>query len=357
MLHSIRPRDRLMTALSLGVPDRVPVFDFLFQRGVFEATLGRRPESYNARDAVECAQELGLDGIWIPFGGFTGYQPQFLAENVYRDEWGTTYKVTPCSWPIDAPIDYPIKAREDLRWYRRPDPMAAGRLDDILLALEISEGDIAILGGVQGPLTTAWLLAGPGLLFSAFIEDPDFVRSLFALSNRFFSPAADRMIEAGVDAMIVSEDLGCSATGFISVRHFRELVLPSLRELVTGISVPIVLHSCGNLNAYMDDIADLPIAGLHPLQRTGQMDLERLKRDYGDRLCLIGNVDSSATLPYGTPEDVEREVIECLRVAAPGGGYIVASDHSLHDGIPVENIRAMIGAVKKHGRYEALPTS
>jgi uroporphyrinogen decarboxylase len=53
----------------------------------------------------------------------------------------------------------------------------------------------------------------------------------------------------------------------------------------------------------------------------------------------------------GTPEDVEREALECLRIAAPGGGYILATDHSLHDDIPTDNIRAYIEAAKKYGRY------
>lgn len=71
------------------------------------------------------------------------------------------------------------------------------------------------------------------------------------------------------------------------------------------------------------------------------MDLAEVKRVYGKRFCLIGNIDSSRTLPFGTPADVEAEAREAMDVAAPGGGYILASDHSLHDGIPVENIRAL----------------
>ena len=100
-------QERLLTALRVQQPDRVPMFDFLFQQPMYEALIGRRPESYNGRDAVECALALNHDGVWIPFGGFSGYRPKFLRENVYQDEWGTTYQKDPASWPIDAPIDYP----------------------------------------------------------------------------------------------------------------------------------------------------------------------------------------------------------------------------------------------------------
>ena len=68
---------------------------------------------------------------------------------------------------------------------------------------------------------------------------------------------------------------------------------------------------------------------------------KKFKKDWGKRFCIIGNIDSSRTLPYGTPEDVRAEVRQAIADAAPGGGYILASDHSLHDGISTENIAAM----------------
>ena len=129
--------ERFLAALRREVPDRVPMFDFLFQQPMFEVLIGRRPEGYNAKDAVACALALDHDGVWLPFGGFSGYQAEYLAENVYRDEWGTVYQKSASSWPIDAPIDYPIKTRADLADYRPPDPSLPGRSAEILAAAEI----------------------------------------------------------------------------------------------------------------------------------------------------------------------------------------------------------------------------
>jgi uroporphyrinogen decarboxylase len=53
----------------------------------------------------------------------------------------------------------------------------------------------------------------------------------------------------------------------------------------------------------------------------------------------------------GTPEDVKRETLECLEIGGPGGGYIIASDHSVHDDIPEVNILTLIETVKKYGKY------
>jgi uroporphyrinogen decarboxylase len=68
-------------------------------------------------------------------------------------------------------------------------------------------------------------------------------------------------------------------------------------------------------------------------------------------LCPIGNINNKTTMVSGTPEDVRREALECLRIAAPGGGYVLATDHSLHDDIPLANIRAYIEVAKTHGSY------
>ncbi|QGP91963.1 Uroporphyrinogen decarboxylase [Neomoorella glycerini] len=345
-------RERFLKAVCGERPDRVPIFDFLFQKDIYEATIGRRPKSYNARDAVECTLALDLDAVWVPFGGFQGWEPKYLSENIYQDEWGTTLQVSESAWPIDAPIDFPIKDRKDLQAYKAPDPLAPGRLQEVKTALDMVGGKIAVLGGVQGPLTTAWLIMGPTKIMYSFYDDPQLLRDVFKLSNDFFIEAARLLEEAGIDAIFVSEDLGASAGPLFSLQMFREFILPYFVELVSSIHVPVLLHSCGNINIFLDDLVATGIKAIHPLQRTAGMDLKTVKEKYGNKIAIIGNVDSSRTLPEGTEEDVEREVQECIEIAAPGGGYVLASDHSLHDGIPVKNILKMIEAGKKYGVYE-----
>ncbi len=346
-------RERFLAAVRVQQPDRVPLFDFLFQQPLYEALLGHRPGAYNGPDAVRCALALDHDGVWLPFGGFTGWQPTFLSENVYRDEWGTVFQKNEASWPIDAPIAYPIQSRADLAKFTLPDPTAPGRDAEIRAAAALDNDDIALVGGVQGPLTTAWFLMGYETIALALYDDPGLVEAVFALSNEFFKEAARRCVEAGCVAVFVSEDLGSSSGGFFKLDHYRRYLLPPFVELVDHIDalgVPVLLHACGHLHDYLDDLAQTKISAVHPLQRTAGMDLRAIKEKYGRRWCLIGNIDSSRTLPYGTPDQVAAEVREALDIAAPGGGYILASDHSLHDGIPVENIVEMFRVGAEYGR-------
>ena len=354
-------KERFLTALKVQQPDRVPMFDFLFQEPLYEALIGHRPGSYNGADAVKCALALDHDGVWLPFGGFSGYQPQFLAENVYVDEWGTTYQKNDSAWPIDAPIAYPINSRDDLKRYRSPDPTLAGRTAEIAAAANTPNDDIALLGGVQGPLTTAWLLMGYENIAFALHDDPELLTEVFKISNEFFKEAARRSVEAGCVGMWVSEDLGDSRSCFFNLKHYRKYILPPFVELVeyvAGLGVPVLLHACGNITNYMDDLAQTKINSIHPLQRTAGIDLAAVKEKYGKRWCLIGNIDSSRTLPYGTPADVIAEAKAAIDAAAPGGGYILASDHSLHDGIPIENILALRQVGQEYGgAFYQQPTS
>jgi len=82
-------------------------------------------------DALKCAHYLGLDGLWIPFGGLIGNNSKRIASDKYIDEWGTTFKKNKNSWPIDGPMDYPIKTRNDLTNYSPPSPDSESRLTEM----------------------------------------------------------------------------------------------------------------------------------------------------------------------------------------------------------------------------------
>lgn len=348
-------RERFLTALNHGQPDRVPLFDFLFQKDLFEAVNGRRTEVYNAEDAVELSLRVGLDSVWIPDSGFAGYAIEMKPDNTYVDEWGTTFMSnTAISWPIDAPIDYPIKDWEDFKNYTWPDPNDLHRVEGVKDALKLAEGKIAVMGGVSGPFTRLLFLMGLEETCIAAYEEPELFHAMMRRSIEYDIQAGLHLLEAGADAIIISEDMGYNEGTFLSPDMMRTFMLPYVREMVIAFrkaGAPIMLHCDGNMNAIMDDLVALGVDAWQPLERKGHNDLAAVKARYGKVLTPIGNVDSSTTLPYGTKEDVIAQTKECLRVAAPGGGYVLGSDHSLHDGIPVENIFAMWETAKRYGNY------
>ena len=90
---------------------------------------------------------------------------------------------------------------------------------------------------------------------------------------------------------------------------------------------------------------------MESLEPMAGMNLKHLKETYGDRLCLIGNIDVSQLLPYGTKDDVINEVKKCINDAAQGGGYMLSACTDITNSCKVENVLTMISAAKKYGQY------
>ncbi len=356
-MNEMTSKERFLTALSRKQPDRVPCFDFLFSLELFEHILGGKLDEdyvYNAEDALKCADALGFDGLWVPFGGLVGDYSKMLPGGKYIDEWGTTFIKNSASWPIDGPVDYPIRTRNDFKNYVPPSPDHPSRMTEVKTALKLNNGKIAIMGGLNGPLTTATFLMGLEDICINLYEDPELLEDIFKLSNKFWIEAGKKLVNEGVDLIGFGEDLGYDKSLFASPQLLKKHLFPYIKELVTtftDMGVPVVMHSDGRLHDIFADVVDLGITGYHPSERKSGMTLKWVKENFGNRICLFGNVDSSITLPYGTPEAVEQEVLQCIQDAAAGGGYILGSDHSLHDGIPVENIFRMFEAAKKYGKY------
>ena len=91
--------------------------------------------------------------------------------------------------------------------------------------------------------------------------------------------------------------------------------------------------------------------GLQSLQPSANMDLARIKKRYGDRICLMGNIDIDYTLPFGNAAEVKEAVIKALRIAGPGGGYILSSSNVLTRDVPAENAKTMYETAERYGKY------
>ena len=177
---------------------------------------------------------------------------------------------------------------------------------------------------------------------------------LLKVGAAYYGELGQCMIDAGVDAICLLEDLGFNTGLYMSPAHFYRHVYPLLGDLIQGIKgrgIPVLLHCDGNVNSIFTELVDLGIDGYNPVERKAHMDIFALKERCGNRLCLVGNVDSSDTLCYGTSKDVRAEVLELLGRVAPGGAFILSSDSDLRNEMPVDNILAMIETGRQYGAY------
>lgn len=183
----------------------------------------------------------------------------------------------------------------------------------------------------------------------ALFENRDFVEMVLDRYCNWTVAVAERVCQLDFDVFVSTDDMAFKSAPFFSPAVFRELVLPRYERVAEKITLPWVIHSDGNILPFLDDLLNLGIAGLHPVEK-GAMDIRALKKRYGGRLCLLGNVDLNI-LGREHPQEVEAEVRALIRDVGPGGGYIVTSGNSLAGYLKPENVIALSEAVQKYGQY------
>ena len=241
-----------------------------------------------------------------------------------------------------------LKTEADLARLELPDPY-----DDALYAeaeqFAANKGDYALCLSTRAGIFPTMLGLGLEAFGVALFEDRPLLE---AVLDRYFDwsgAVVARICAMGFDFLVTTDDMAFKTAPFFSPAVMREVVMPRYRRLAEKITMPWVIHSDGNIGPFLDDLLTLGIAGLNPVEE-GAMDIRAVKRRYGGRLCLIGNVDLNI-LSLGTPADVDEEVRRLILDVGPGGGYIVASGNSLASYVRPENALAMGEATLKHGRY------
>jgi hypothetical protein len=173
----------------------------------------------------------------------------------------------------------------------------------------------------------------------------------FALANlaRIHSVAGD-----AVDVVFVcGTDFGTQSSSFCSVETFRELYFPYYKQVNDWIhrhtAWRTFKHSCGSVERFIPSFIEAGFDILNPVQCSAVgMGAEHLKSTFGDRIVFWGGgVDTQKVLPFGTPAEVRTQVLERCRVFARGGGFVFNSIHNVQARTPVENIVAMINAVRE----------
>ena len=192
------------------------------------------------------------------------------------------------------------------------------------------------------------MLRGEEQAFVDMVANPDIVHYCVGKIFDYFYNNALRVFESipgQVHVTNVSEDLGGQQGLMYSPKHIREFLLPGMKrmmELARQNGTYVFTHSDGAVRDILPDLIEIGTNILNPVQwRCEGMDREGLKRDFGDKLVFHGAVDNQYTLPFGTVEEVRREVIDNIRILGEGGGYIIAPCHNIQSVGPPENVVAM----------------
>ena len=187
-----------------------------------------------------------------------------------------------------------------------------------------------------------------------FLENPRLAHEVLEIVNEFAVALARRAVRAGADLVMLGDDYAYKSGPMMSPAVYKTFLQHRLARVVQAVHEEgafCVKHSDGNLWPILDMILDTGVDGINPLEPVAGMDIGEVKRKYGDRVCLIGNIDCGELLSWGTPQQVTRTVRDTIRQAAPGGGYIMSSSNTIHSSVKPENYRAMVAATHRYGTY------
>jgi uroporphyrinogen decarboxylase len=371
-------RERVLCALNHEEPDRVPVFFGAsgatgmlapaYERLKTYLNIKREPKifwralQYSLLDE-EVLVRFGADSRPLMAGPAPSSLERDLAEDAFIDSWGIPWQRPPGN-PYFEIIEPPLQhaVLEDIERYPWPDLAHPGRFTGLKeKAQAIQEAGYAVvaLSGVS-PFEYSYLLRGVENWFTDLASNPDFAQALLRKVSQLQGAAAMRLLEeAGqfIDVIVTGDDLGSQTGPLLSPKMYRQLVKPFHAELLAAIrsrtKARIFYHSDGDVYPFIGDLIEIGVELLNPVQVSAREmgDTARLKKEFGKNLSFCGAIDTQKVLPYGTPEDVRREVRRRIHDLGPGGGYILSAVHCIQPDVPPENVVAMLEEAVLAGRY------
>lgn len=306
-------KQRMATALNLGIPDRVPTFELEFQlseellgkpfltendlKGLSEAEVDRRIAE-NAEFMIEVYDRLEHDAICI----------QYLNEQHTKQTIRRLHEFS----------------------------------GDRFMLLAHGDGTFAIPDGA-GMLEFVYRIA----------DDPQGVHDQAERMVRDAIAHDLRLLDAGLDGFILCSDYCFNKGPFLSPKMFGEFVTPYLARLIAAIREHggyAIKHTDGNIMPILDQLVSTNPHALHSIDPMAGVDIREVKRLVGDKVALCGNVHCAA-MQTGTEQDVIDSAEYCLTWAKPGGGYVYCTSNIPFKGLPLERYLLVLDVWKRMRDY------
>lgn len=165
--------------------------------------------------------------------------------------------------------------------------------------------------------------------------------------------ALEIIAKKGADFVVNDCDLAFNHNTMMSPAQYDEFISPYHREIVARaheLGLKMVKHTNGKIQTLIPRFIEEGFDGIHPFQPQC-MDIAESKKLYGDKVCIMGNIDCAYLLVFGTPEQVRESVRETILAAAKDGGCILSSSNTIHPGVKPENYIELVRAARDYGAY------
>lgn len=342
--------ERCLTVLAGQVPDRIPVIPQAFMFSAFRSgynigAINKRPDLL-AQSHIQCQAEFGYDGCVIDVDDAT------LAEACgaivhYRDDNVASVDET-------VPILDDLRSIHDLK---KPDPYNTARLPqwlEITQRLKQAIGDhVFIMGRAdQGPFDLLCMLRGTtNLMMDLITEDEDVILDALAWTTAVHIDFARAQLAVGAHSTSMGD--AYASPDLISPDMYRKFAYGfecQVVEAVQRANQPYSIHICGDTTKI---VADMGRTGAKILELDWKIDLGYARQVIPADVVLMGNMNPSDPLCFGTPEQVD-EIAKQIIQGTKGQGLILSSGCAMGMNTKPENLKAMVQAASKYGRYDQL---
>jgi uroporphyrinogen decarboxylase len=341
--------------LRQGEGDRVPLFEISIHSAVKAAILGRPVRT--PLDEVDFWRTAGYDFVSIRAGvrsvvrGLHPAVKNWLADTSRESQSG--------SWVNEG--SSLISTRQDLEEFPWPAPEELGGYNDYSSLDEYLQGfertlppNMKLIVQLGYLFMGAWQLMGFENFCLQLLDDPDFVQEVIDRLAASQMAVLEMLLQHNcVGAIWMPDDLCYNMGPVVAPRHYRRYIFPWYARMVERChqaGLPVGLHSDGDLTKLLPDLVDCGFDAIHPFEPPLN-DIVEVKKQWGQRIAVCGNIDLKSTLIDGTPAMVEAEVRSKASQLKPGGGWLIGSSNSIPDFVPIENYRALLEASLKYGRY------
>jgi len=361
--NTMKPRERVLTALSHEKPDHCPLqvsFTPEFAQRLRQ-DIGQEQDSrhnpHGGGNTYELERAIGEDLLLTSVGWANSYYANAAYSGggeSYTDEWGIAWKNARYQTRFGPGFyteicGHPLADATRLSSYRPPDPGRPELYQEAQRLIATYKSEYWIVGvTVTTIFETAWALRGLEQMLMDFVVDPDLADVLLDIPYRYHLSAARKLVELGVDMIWTGDDVGAQHGMLISPAVWRRFLKPRMAELITTLkrlnsALKVAYHSDGDIRSIIPELIEIGVDVLNPIQ-PASMEPAEIKKLYGKRLCFWGTIDEQKTLPFGTQAEVRAEVLARLQDVGYDGGLILSPTHHVQLDTPLENFWAMIHA-------------
>lgn len=339
-------RERVLAAIRHQQPDRVPKGEMLIESGLIDALLaGKGADALSPlMRQIEVRKLLGIDLISIHEYPMQLVRYTSKGWPVYRGAYGEEF----CDTGRDCQLLKPaIEDIEDADTYKAPAPELCRTT---MLDFYRENSDLFLMTQINGPIGALTWAQGMEEMCVDCMTDLEATVSVAEQIMDFEILRAKQFLDHGADAILIADDMAFNTGLILPPQVMDKLAWPIYARLIRQIKahkdVPVFLHTDGNINSVLDKIVACGFDGLQSLQPSAGMDIVQVKKQYGEKLCLMGNLDLNHLLPFGTPEDVAAEVRRIVSACSQSGGFILSTCNILTNAVPPENALAMYRAAE-----------